>query len=198
MVEQNPEEGKKSGKLRRTIRETDMDLYGYKKVGVVFPSVAFIFGERKDPHEVLYKRGSRQMDREDFGTLLPRNEPSNYVMEQIAFKAAWTHSQLQETTYWSLPVYFSDCVLGVDVTIEDLFSMFKAEWLPRPVGLRYIYVQMKEFLYPSKEAHLYLMATALDHILRVGFHGIDVLGQKRPLHKWDPDFVLGVPNMGNP
>ncbi|MED6221003.1 hypothetical protein PIB30_050301 [Stylosanthes scabra] len=245
MVKHTPEEAKKSGKLRRTIRETVVDLYGYKKIGVVIPwytkckfkvlekykysqeqveLVAYIFGERKDPHEVLYKRGTRQMDREDFGTLLPGNEPSDYVMEQIAFKSAWTHSQLQQTSYWSLPIHFSDFVLGGDVTMEDMFSLFKDDLLPRP-----IYVQMKEILYPSKEVHLYLMvvdipktkiwlfdsfgcndlaqgciyaatavATALDHIIRVGFHDTDVLGQRRPLHKWDPEFVLGVPNMGNP
>ncbi|MED6154844.1 hypothetical protein PIB30_000348 [Stylosanthes scabra] len=38
MVAQTPKQDKRSGKLRRTIRETMIDLYGYKKSGVVFPS----------------------------------------------------------------------------------------------------------------------------------------------------------------
>ncbi|MED6106633.1 hypothetical protein PIB30_006260 [Stylosanthes scabra] len=220
MVEQSPEEGKKSGKLRRTIRETVIDLYGYKKTGTVFPpfircrfkilekykysqdqaeSVTYIFGEKKDLHEVLFNRGTRQMDREDFGTLLPGNEPSDYLMELMAFKIAWIQNQLNETTFWSLPVIFS------------------------------IYVQMKELLQSSKEPHLYLIvvdipktkiwifdsfpshdaaksriyaattvATALDHIIRVGFYDIDVLGQRPPLRGLEPEFVLGIPNMGNP
>ncbi|MED6203831.1 hypothetical protein PIB30_003120 [Stylosanthes scabra] len=113
--------------------------------------------------------------------------------------------------------------------MEDLFNMFKDEWLPKPNALRYIYVQMKEVLHPSKETHVYLMVadltkskvwifdsfpsqenaktrifassvvgSTLDHILRVGFHDLGVLNGKPPMHKWEPEFVLGVPNMGNP
>ncbi|MED6119266.1 hypothetical protein PIB30_010191 [Stylosanthes scabra] len=175
-----------------------MDLNGYKKSGVVFPSfirckfkieerykysqeqaqaIAYIFGDKKDSHEVLFKRGSRQMDREDFGVLLPGNEPSDYVMEMMAFKTAWTQYQLQEISIWFLPVYFSDYVLRGDVSQEEVFSMFKDEWLPKPKGLRY--------------------ATALDHIIRIGFLQVNVLGQRPPLQDWGPEFVLGIPNMGN-
>ncbi|MED6168514.1 hypothetical protein PIB30_012241 [Stylosanthes scabra] len=41
-------------------------------------------------------------------------------------------------------------------------------------------------------------ATALDYFIRVGYKGVDVLGDRPPFSKWIPEFVLGVPNMGNP
>ncbi|MED6118534.1 hypothetical protein PIB30_003750 [Stylosanthes scabra] len=233
------------GGRRRSSREPTWEVYGKKTVGVTFPSfklterykysletaqtIAYIFADKLNAHEFLFKRGHRQMDREDFVTLLPGNEPVDYVMELMAFKTAWPMSQIQARTLWSLPSLFSDFVLGGDVTLEELFSLFKDEWLPKPTGLKYIYVQMKEVLYPSKETNLYLMvvdipnqktwlfdnfptndptktriyaatavATALDYFIRVGYKGVDILGDKPPLSKQIPEFVLGVPNMGNP
>ncbi|MED6154845.1 hypothetical protein PIB30_000349 [Stylosanthes scabra] len=199
------------------------------------------------------------MDREDFGTLLPGNEPSDYVMELMAFATAWTQTQLQETSHWSLPVHFSDFVLGVMLRLKtyspsswmigsrDRRALDTDNYGNRREGknilknttnlLNNIYVQMKEMNYTTKEElnyqikepHLYLMvvdiprtkiwlfdsfpnndaakgriyaatamARVLDHIIRVGFHDIEVLGKRPPLDKWEPEFVLDVPNMGNP
>ncbi|MED6168515.1 hypothetical protein PIB30_012242 [Stylosanthes scabra] len=128
LIEQSPEEAKRSGKLRRSSREPTWEVYGTKTVGVTFPSfikckfklterykyiletsqtIAYIFANKLNAHEVLFKRGHRQMDREDFATLLPGNEPSDYVMELMAFKIAWTMSQIQARTLWSLPSLFS-------------------------------------------------------------------------------------------
>ncbi|MED6144278.1 hypothetical protein PIB30_014138 [Stylosanthes scabra] len=191
--------------------------------------IAYIFGTSLDPHQVLFRRGQRKMDREDLGTLFPGNEPSDYIMEMMAYKTAWTQPQLPQTTLWSLPVHFSEIVIGGDVCIERLISLFKLEWLPRPTNLRYIYVQMKEILQYSKEAHLYLMVVdiqngkiwildsfatndaakerilavnvvvaALDRVLKDGFPGVNVLGKRPPLADWELEFVLGLPNMGNP
>ncbi|MED6146735.1 hypothetical protein PIB30_037458 [Stylosanthes scabra] len=250
MIEQSPEEAKRSGKLRRSARETTIQLYGYKKVGVVFPShirckfkllekhkyslgeaqmIAYIFADRRNQSEVLFKRDTRKMDREDFATLLLGNEPSDYIMELMAYRTSWTQMQILQKILWSLPIMFSDFVLGGELSLDDLFSFFKDEWLPTPTALKYIYVQMKEVLQPSKESHLYLMvvdipktkiwifdsftsnesaqgridaatslAKALDHFIRVGFHELDVLGNRPHLHDWGPEIVLGVPNMGNP
>ncbi|MED6158594.1 hypothetical protein PIB30_034142 [Stylosanthes scabra] len=199
LTEQSPEEAKRSGKMRRAGRETTVRMYGYKKIGVVFPSyiwckfkicekykycqqqaevVAYIFADRKNQVEVLFKRDTRKLDREDLATLLPGNEPSDYIMELMAYKTSWTQRQIRQTTFWSLPVLFSDFVLDGDLSMEDLFSMFKDEWLATPNALRY--------------------DAALNHIIRVGFHEVAVLGNRRPLHKWKTEYVLGVPNMGNP
>ncbi|MED6222470.1 hypothetical protein PIB30_064771 [Stylosanthes scabra] len=130
--------------------------YSHKQAEVV----AFIFGEKKEPHEVLFKRGTRQMDREEFSTVLPGNEPSDYVMELMAYRNAWIQFQLQKTSYRSL-------------FPSNNFA--------------------KGRIYAATA-----VATALDHIIRVGFHQVDILGHKPPLHKWEPEFVLGVANMGNP
>ncbi|MED6128693.1 hypothetical protein PIB30_100444 [Stylosanthes scabra] len=132
---------------------------GYKKVGVVFPTyikckfkiaekhkyslveaqvIAYLFTDRRNPTEVLFRRGSRKMDREDFATLCPGNEPFDYVMELMAYRTSWTQNQIQQTTIWSLPVRFSEYVLQGDVSVEELFSMFKEEWLPKPNALRYV------------------------------------------------------------
>ncbi|MED6208901.1 hypothetical protein PIB30_049469 [Stylosanthes scabra] len=112
MTEQSPEEAKRSGKMRRAPRETTMDLYGYKKVGVVFPTVscltfailcnvhveaqviAYMFNDRRNSAEVLFKRDTEKMDREDFATLLPGNEPSDYIMELMAYRTSWTQRQI--------------------------------------------------------------------------------------------------------
>ncbi|MED6186738.1 hypothetical protein PIB30_069590 [Stylosanthes scabra] len=146
VIDITPEEKKRSNKMRRAQREPTLEIYGTPKTCVTFPSfikcrfkltpqhnyglgeahqLAFIFGESMDPHEVLLIRGHRKMDREDFGILLPGNEPSDYIMELMAYRTAWTQSQLPQKTLWSLPVHFSEIVLNADVTIDRLISLFK-------------------------------------------------------------------------
>ncbi|MED6160246.1 hypothetical protein PIB30_049735 [Stylosanthes scabra] len=183
VIDLTPEEKKRSGKMRKAQREPKWETFG-EKIAVTFPTfirckfkitsqhkyniheaqyLAYIFESSLDPNEVLFRKGQRKMDREDLATLLPRNEPSDYIMEMMAYKTAWTQSQLPQTTLWSLPVHFSEIVIGGDVLPERLISLFKPEWLPRPTHLRYIYVQMKEILQHSKEAHLYLMVVDIQN-----------------------------------
>ncbi|MED6203830.1 hypothetical protein PIB30_003119 [Stylosanthes scabra] len=101
--------------MRRSGRETAMHFYGYKKVGVVFPSyirckfkicerhkysqeeaqhIAYLFNDRNDQAEILFKRDTRKIDREDLGTLIPGNEPSDYIMELMAYRTSWTQRQI--------------------------------------------------------------------------------------------------------
>ncbi|MED6167446.1 hypothetical protein PIB30_002928 [Stylosanthes scabra] len=261
IIDLTPEEKKRSGKMRKAQREPKWDIGGTPKKAITFPSfirckfkltpqhkygfeevqtLAFIFGDSPNPNDVLFRRGTHKMDREDFACLLPGNELSDYVLELMAYRTAWTQFQLEQKTLWSLPVHFSEMIINADVTMDRLISLYKPNWLPRPTHLKYIYIQMKEILQHSKETHLYLMvvdkpngkiwlfdsfatndaakerilavkavsptvgflgqkpnASALDRILKKCFADLDVLGKRPPLHRWELEFLLGLPNMGN-
>ncbi|KAL4343230.1 hypothetical protein AHAS_Ahas11G0057600 [Arachis hypogaea] len=42
-----------------------------------------------------------------------------------------------------------------------------------------------------------LQARTLDYILKDKFPDLNLLGRRPPLAEWNPEFVLGIPNMGN-
>ncbi|MED6194957.1 hypothetical protein PIB30_033482 [Stylosanthes scabra] len=115
----------------------------------------------------------------------------------MAHRTSWTQSQLPECSVWSLPLSFSELVLDGNVDYSHLISFFARGYVPHPNGLRYIYVQMKDVDQVEKQRHLYLMATALDHILKTKFSEVDLLGRRPPLGDWNLEFALGIPNVGN-
>ncbi|XLU74880.1 hypothetical protein S245_033933, partial [Arachis hypogaea] len=40
-------------------------------------------------------------------------------------------------------------------------------------------------------------ARTLDNLLKVKFPELNLLGCRPPLAEWNPEFILGVPNIGN-
>ncbi|MED6221341.1 hypothetical protein PIB30_053548 [Stylosanthes scabra] len=123
--------------------------------------LAYIFGDSLNPNEKLFKRNDRKLDREDFTSLHTGNDPSCYFLDLMAEKTTWTQNQLSRCTVWSLPLLFSELCTSPDFEIAHVIDHFMQGWFPRPTDLKYIYVQMKEMLRPSKVEHYYLMAVEI-------------------------------------
>ncbi|MED6107621.1 hypothetical protein PIB30_015581 [Stylosanthes scabra] len=172
MLEQSPEETKRSEKMRRSARETALHPYGYKKYIICkfkilekhkytlqeAQMIAYLFTNTRNQAEVLFKRGSRKMDREDFATLCPGNEPSDYVME--------IYVQMKEVLHPSKENHLYLVVVDIPKTKIWIFNSFPSN------------DSGKTRIYAARG-----VATALDYIIRVGFHELDVLGDRPPLSK---------------
>ncbi|MED6121178.1 hypothetical protein PIB30_027787 [Stylosanthes scabra] len=245
IVEPSPEEAKRSRRMRKAPRQPRRGG-GPSNIPMVFPpyihsefkitramgytleeaqAAAYIFGRSMNGGEVLFRRGDRKLQREDFRCLKPGNEPSDYILDLMAYKTSWTQAQMTERTTWSLPSLFSELILDPDFDVEYVIDYFQEDYLPRLTQLKYIYVQMKDIL-PSREKHHYLMAVdipngniwlfdpnpdmpfvmgrkhaaqkvarALDVVLKTKFADMDFLGRIPPLSEWNPDFVLGMEHL---
>ncbi|MED6109007.1 hypothetical protein PIB30_029616 [Stylosanthes scabra] len=99
VIDLTPEEKKRSNKIAVTFPSVSTPLLIFIRCKFkITPQhkysfteaqyLAYIFGSNLEPNEVQFHRGQRKMDREDLATLLLGNEPSNYIMEMMAYKTA--------------------------------------------------------------------------------------------------------------
>ncbi|MED6152962.1 hypothetical protein PIB30_096989 [Stylosanthes scabra] len=121
------EDMKSSGKMKKASRDKCSELNVVKQ-GETFPPfisskmkikvsmryslqavqhAAYIFSDGMNPEEVLVRRGTKTLTKKNLFTLLSNNEPSDYIMEMMAYMTSWTQSQLPVKTVWSLPLQFS-------------------------------------------------------------------------------------------
>ncbi|XLU20065.1 uncharacterized protein [Arachis hypogaea] len=182
-------------------------------------SIAYIFGDSMNPKETLFKRGDMKLDREDFNCLLPGQELSAYIMQLMALKTAWTQSQLQQHTEFVLnpnitdgdiDAFFSRDYLPTPNALKYVYVQMKDRLKVDQENHFYLMVVdiqgWKIWLldsYPTDDTIIgrkcvaKAVARTLDNLMKVKFIEVNLLGRRPPLAEWNPEFVLGVLNMGN-
>ncbi|XLS85734.1 hypothetical protein HN51_035900 [Arachis hypogaea] len=122
-----------------------------------------------------------------FRDWLPRPAALRYIYIQMADKVHVTgedHFYLVVVDINGGKMWLMDCYPTDDSIIRQKYAAKVVMSFPKP-GIIAAYVTCM------------FRARTLDYILKEKFSDLNLLGRRPPLAEWNPEFVLGIPNMGN-
>ncbi|XP_057449839.1 uncharacterized protein LOC130741047 [Lotus japonicus] len=115
----------------------------------------YIFHPEMDNNEILFQLGNKKVTRLDFQSFCPPNEVNHEIITLKTMKTTYLQRDEEFPSVWSLPPSFVDDVFN-GLTINELKETYAKVWMPPYIGLKYVYVPIRD-----ERGHWFVMVISL-------------------------------------